>query len=69
MAADQVLARAGLRAHRDEVTASRHDEDDPRSLGIGAAGRRQNDSPQRDFYASLQRECTTDKMGLEATQR
>lgn len=29
------------------------------SWWIGAAGRRQNDSPQRDFYASLQRECTT----------
>lgn len=28
---------------------------------IGAAGRRQNDSPQRDFYAVLQRECTTGK--------
>lgn len=26
---------------------------------IGAAGRRQGDSPQRDFYAALQRECTT----------
>lgn len=25
---------------------------------IGAAGRRQADSPQRDFYASLTRECT-----------
>ncbi len=28
---------------------------------IGAAGRRQNDSPQRDFYAVLQRECTIGK--------
>jgi hypothetical protein len=28
---------------------------------IGAAGRRQADSPQRDFYATLQRECTTGK--------
>lgn len=26
---------------------------------VAAAGRRQNDSPQRDFYAVLQRECTT----------
>ncbi|MCL2089942.1 MAG: hypothetical protein FWH11_01740 [Micrococcales bacterium] len=26
---------------------------------MGAAGHRQKDSPQRDFYASLQRECTT----------
>jgi hypothetical protein len=26
---------------------------------IGAAGRRQADSAQRDFYATLQRECTT----------
>lgn len=28
---------------------------------IGAAGRRQNDSPQRDFYAVLKRECTSGK--------
>lgn len=28
---------------------------------IGAAGRRQGDSPQRDFYAVLQRECTSGK--------
>lgn len=28
---------------------------------IGAAGRRQGDSPQRDFYAVLQRECTAGK--------
>lgn len=28
---------------------------------IGAAGRRQADSAQRDFYAALQRECTTGK--------
>lgn len=28
---------------------------------IGAAGRRQADSPQRDFYATLQRECTIGK--------
>lgn len=28
---------------------------------IGAAGHRQGDSPQRDFYAVLQRECTTGK--------
>lgn len=36
----------------------------PPNLGawwIGAAGRRRNDSPQRDFYAVLQRECTTGK--------
>ncbi|MCA0178732.1 MAG: hypothetical protein LCH77_03870 [Actinobacteria bacterium] len=32
------------------------------SWWIGAAGRRQNDSPQRDFYASLQRECTAGRM-------
>lgn len=33
----------------------------PSGLGawwIGAAGRRQADSPQRDFYESIQRECT-----------
>jgi hypothetical protein len=28
---------------------------------IGAAGRRQDDSPQRDFYAVLKRECTSGK--------
>lgn len=28
---------------------------------IGAAGRRRNDSPQRDFFAALQRECSTGK--------
>lgn len=28
---------------------------------IGAAGRRQSDSPQRDFYAALKRECTSGK--------
>lgn len=28
---------------------------------IGAAGRRQDDSPQHDFYASIERECTTGK--------
>lgn len=26
---------------------------------VGASGRRQGDSPQRDFYASIARECTT----------
>ncbi len=31
------------------------------SWWIGAAGRRQNDSPQRDFYANLQRECVNGK--------
>lgn len=34
----------------------------PESVGrwwVGAAGRRQQDSPQRDFYASIARECTT----------
>lgn len=36
----------------------------PPNLGawwIGAAGRRQSDSPQHDFYATLQRECTSGK--------
>lgn len=28
---------------------------------IGAAGHRQGDSPQRDFYSALQRECTSGK--------
>lgn len=47
----------------------------PETLGrwwIGAAGRRQADSAQRDFYASIQRECTTGKTvstdGLLPTQ-
>lgn len=31
------------------------------SWWIGAAGRRQGDSPQRDFYAALKRECTSGK--------
>ena len=34
----------------------------PESVGhwwVGAAGKRQQDSPQRDFYASIARECTT----------
>ncbi|WP_207207303.1 hypothetical protein [Xylanimonas protaetiae] len=37
-------------------------EDLPDRVGawwLGAAGRRQNDSPQRDFYASIQRESRT----------
>jgi hypothetical protein len=29
------------------------------SWWIGAAGRRQADSPQKDFYESIKRECTT----------
>jgi hypothetical protein len=36
----------------------------PRDVGtwwIGAAGRRQADSPQRDFYESIKRECTEGK--------
>lgn len=31
------------------------------SWWIGAAGRRQGDSAQRDFYAVLEKECTTGK--------
>ncbi|WP_116204998.1 hypothetical protein [Amycolatopsis circi] len=33
----------------------------PDTWWIGAAGHRQADSPQRDFYESIRRECTTGK--------
>lgn len=52
---------------RAVVTQLRQDErrkDLPPETGtwwIGAAGHRQNDSPQRDFYASIKREVTTGK--------
>lgn len=52
------------RAVVTELRAGELPEWIPASRGawwIGAAGRRQNDSPQRDFYAVLQRECTTGK--------
>ncbi len=54
-------------AHRAAATALRAGEvpdSIPMSKGawwIGAAGRRQNDSPQHDFYALLKRECTSGK--------
>lgn len=50
------------------VASELRDEDVPGALPpgigrwwIGAAGKRQNDSPQRDFYALIKRECTTGK--------
>jgi len=52
------------RATATELRAGEVPEWTPRSKGawwIGAAGRRQDDSPQRDFYAALKRECTSGK--------
>lgn len=50
------------------VVTQLHDGDQPADLPsgvgawwIGAAGHRQADSPQRDFYESVQRECTIGK--------
>ncbi|MEO8106172.1 MAG: hypothetical protein ABI720_02545, partial [Actinomycetes bacterium] len=63
--ADRVWFKVKTSDHRAAVTELRGEEvpDWVRpSRGawcIGAAGRRQADSPQRDFYAALQRECTT----------
>jgi hypothetical protein len=65
--ADRVWFKVKTSDHRAAVTELRGAElpDWARpSRGawwIGAAGRRQADSPQRDFYAALQRECTTGK--------
>lgn len=64
---DRVWFKVKTSDHRAAVTELRGEElpDWARpSRGawwIGAAGRRQADSPQRDFYAALQRECTTGK--------
>jgi hypothetical protein len=64
---DRVWFKVKTSEHRAAVTELRGEElpDWTRpSRGawwIGAAGRRQADSPQRDFYATLQRECTTGK--------
>lgn len=64
---DRVWFKVKTREHRAAVTQLRG-ADRPEwvrsSRGawwIGAAGRRQADSPQRDFYATLQRGCTTGK--------
>ncbi|WP_205629520.1 hypothetical protein [Jiangella muralis] len=64
---DRVWFKVKTADRRAVVTELRGDELPewiPRSRGawwIGTAGRRQNDSPQRDFYAVLQRECMTGK--------
>lgn len=61
---DRVWFKVKTSDHRAAVTELRGDEIPDRvrpSRGawwIGAAGRRQADSPHRDFYAMLQRECT-----------
>lgn len=52
------------RAVVTELVDSRRAEDYPPGVGnwwIGAAGRRQADSPQRDFYEAITRECATGK--------
>jgi len=65
--ADRVWFKVKTSDHRAAVTELRGEElpDSARpnrgAWWIGAAGRRQADSPQRDFYATLQRECTTGK--------
>lgn len=50
------------------VVTQLHDDAQPAELPsglgvwwIGAAGQRQDDSPQRDFYESIRRECTVGK--------
>lgn len=65
--ADRVWFKAKTSNHRAAVTELRgKDLPDwvrPSRVAwwIGAAGRRQADSPQRDFYAALRRECTIGK--------
>lgn len=52
------------RAVVTELADSERAEDYAPGVGnwwIGAAGRRQADSPQRDFYEAITRECTTGK--------
>jgi len=64
---DRVWFKVKTSDHRAAVTELRGTdlpEWVPPSRGgwwIGAAGRRQADSAQRDFYATLQRECTVGK--------
>ncbi len=65
--ADRVWFKVKTADRRAVVTELRgHQIPDWATRGMGrwwvsAAGRRQSDSPQRDFYAALQRECTTGK--------
>lgn len=67
--ADRVWFKVKTSDHRAAATELRGGEIPdwiPTSKGawwIGAAGRRQNDSPQRDFYAVLKRECTSGVVG------
>lgn len=62
---DRVWFKVKTSDHRAAVTELRaHEVPDwtPTSVGawwIGAAGRRQNDSPQHDFYSRLKRECAS----------
>jgi hypothetical protein len=52
------------RAVVTELTDEERPTEWPSGIGawwIGAAGRRQADSPQRDFYESIERECTAGK--------
>jgi hypothetical protein len=64
---DRVWFKIKTSDHRAAVTELRGEElpewarPSRGAWWIGAAGRRQGDSPQRDFYAALQRECTTGK--------
>lgn len=55
------------RAVVTELRPGEQPDDTPSGSGawwIGAAGHRQDDSPQRDFYASIRRESTTGKTVL-----
>lgn len=62
---DRVWFKVKTRDHRaaaTELTVDEKPQNMARDVGswwIGCAGRRQDDSPQRDFYAALQRECTS----------
>ncbi len=64
---DRVWFKVKTSDHRAAATELRTGEVPdwtPASKGawwIGAAGRRQGDSPQRDFYAVLKRKCTSGK--------
>lgn len=62
---DRVWFKVKTSDHRAAVTELRRTDlpdwvnESRGAWWIGAAGRRQTDSPQRDFYATLQRECKT----------
>lgn len=64
---DRVWFKVKTSDHRAAVTELRGEElpdwvrPSRGAWWIGAAGRRQSDSPQRDFYATLQRECMIGK--------